>query len=118
VAAVYEDDVVFLLVPVSAPGLQGTVQPLVAAAASATATVRFDQVFVAADRELRRQSSKAWSDSQQHGVALNGFSSVGVAQRCASSRAALTWTPRWLDFGTGCSPWHQSRSPRHERKQP
>lgn len=83
VAAVYEDDVVFLLVPVSAAVLQGTVLPLAAAAASATATVRSDRVFVAADRELRRQSSKAWSDSQQHGVALNGFLSVGVARRCA-----------------------------------
>ena len=83
VAAVHEDDVVFLLVPASAPGLQATVLPLVAAAASATATVHFDRVVVAADRELRRRPSKVWSDSQQHGVALNGFLSVGVARRCA-----------------------------------
>jgi alkylation response protein AidB-like acyl-CoA dehydrogenase len=59
------------------------VLPLVAAAASATATVRFEHVFVAANRELRRVPAQAWSETQQHGVALNGFLAVGVAQRCA-----------------------------------
>jgi alkylation response protein AidB-like acyl-CoA dehydrogenase len=83
VAAAYGDEVVFLLVPATASGIDGTVLPLVAAAASATATVRFEHVFVAANRELRRVPAQAWSETQQHGVALNGFLAVGVAQRCA-----------------------------------
>lgn len=83
VAAVDGAEVAFLLVPATAPGLDAAVQPLSAAAASATATVRFDHVLVPADRELRRVPTSVWADSQQHGVALNGFLSVGVAQRCA-----------------------------------
>ena len=55
---------------------------LMAAQASSTVTVRFDDHFVSADRLTDTQSYDEWASSDSFGSSLNGFLALGVADRC------------------------------------
>ena len=83
VAAVADDgSIVSVLADVGA-GMRADPAPLVAANASATVTLTFDDVLVPADRLIDRVSAETWAANDAAGLALNGALALGVAHRAA-----------------------------------
>ena len=86
------DIIHFLLVDAAAsPRLTVGSTTLMAAQASGTATVRFDDHFVPADRLTRTQPLAEWAGGDAFGSSLNGFLALGVAQRAARLLATDRW---------------------------
>ena len=77
-----DDDVVWLIVDSNDPGIEATPLSLLAVNASSTATARFDDVRVAADRETSRFPWSEWPARDAMGLRTNGSLALGVAGRC------------------------------------
>ena len=77
-----DDDVVWLIVDASAPGIEATPLSLLAVNASATVTLRFDEVRVDTDRETSRFPWSEWPARDAMGLRTNGSLALGVAGRC------------------------------------
>lgn len=77
-----DDDVVWLLVDAPSPGMRAEPLRLLAVNASATVTIHFDDVRVAADRETSRFPWSEWPDRDAMGLRTNGSLALGVAERC------------------------------------
>jgi len=87
-----------LLDAIASPTLRVGRTTLMAAQASGTVTVRFDDHFVPADRLTRTQPLAEWAGSDAFGSSLNGFLALGVARRAAR----LLDTDRWDDDIARC----------------
>ncbi len=85
VAAVAEDGAVTTLLVDAGPGMRADPAPLVAANASATVTLTFDEVPVPADRLLDSVPAGTWAANDAAGLALNGALALGVAGRAAAA---------------------------------
>jgi len=95
----FHDVIHFLLLDaIASPTLEVGRTRLMAAQASGTVTVRFDDHFVAADRLTRTQPLGEWAGADSFGSSLNGFLALGVARRAAW----LLETDRWDDDIAGC----------------
>ena len=77
-----EDDVVWLLVDLPAEGITHEAHRLLAVNASATVTLRFDNVRVAGDRQASRFPWSEWPPRDAAGLRTNGSLALGVAARC------------------------------------
>jgi hypothetical protein len=78
-----DDDVVWLLVDASDPGLRAAPHRLVALDASATVTLHFDDVRVGPERMTSRFPWAEWPARDAMGLRGNGSMALGVAERCA-----------------------------------
>ena len=87
-----------LLDAVATPTLTVGRTTLMAAQASGTVTVRFDNHFVPAERLTRTQPLAEWAGGDAFGSSLNGFLALGVAQRAAR----LQGTDRWNEDFDQC----------------
>jgi alkylation response protein AidB-like acyl-CoA dehydrogenase len=77
-----DDDIVWLLVDMDAPGFATTPHRLLAVNASATVTLHVSGVEVPADRELSRFPYAIWPEIDAAGLRVNGSLAAGVAARC------------------------------------
>jgi len=77
-----DDEVVWLLVDASSPGLRAEPLRLLAVNASATVTLHLSGVRVAADRETSRYPWAEWPGRDAMGLRSNGSLALGVASRC------------------------------------
>ncbi len=77
-----DDEVVWLLVDAPSPGMRAEPLQLLAVNASATVTLYFDQVRVAADRQTSRFLWSEWPARDAMGLRTNGSLALGVADRC------------------------------------
>ena len=78
-----DDDVVWLLVDASDPGLRAEPHRLLGLNASATVTLHFDGVRVGSERLTSRFPWAEWPARDAMGLRGNGSVSLGVAERCA-----------------------------------
>jgi alkylation response protein AidB-like acyl-CoA dehydrogenase len=78
-----DDDVVWLLVDASDPGLRAERHRLLGLDASSTVTLHFDDVRVEADRLTSRFPWAEWPARDAMGLRGNGSMALGVAERCA-----------------------------------
>ncbi|GAA4746487.1 hypothetical protein GCM10025783_18090 [Amnibacterium soli] len=83
VAAVADDDTITTALVDVGPGMRADPAPLVAANASATVTLTFDDVAVPADRFLEAVTWETWAAADAAGLAGNGALALGVAHRAA-----------------------------------
>jgi alkylation response protein AidB-like acyl-CoA dehydrogenase len=77
-----DDDVIWLLVDEPSEGMHAEPLRLLAVNASATVTLRFDGVRVAADRQTSRFPWAEWPGRDAMGLRANGSLAIGVAERC------------------------------------
>jgi alkylation response protein AidB-like acyl-CoA dehydrogenase len=77
-----DDDVVWLLADLPSAGMRAEPLRLLAVNASATVTVHFDGVRVAADRQTSRFPWAEWPARDAMGLRTNGSLALGVAERC------------------------------------
>jgi alkylation response protein AidB-like acyl-CoA dehydrogenase len=77
-----DDEVVWLLVDASSPGLHATPLRLLAVNASATVTLRFTDVRVEPERETSRFPWTEWPTRDAMGLRTNGSLALGIAARC------------------------------------
>lgn len=78
-----DDDVVWLLVDATEPGLRAEPHHLVGLDASATVTLRFDDVRVGPERLTSRFPWSEWPARDAMGLRGNASMALGVAERCA-----------------------------------
>lgn len=90
VAAVTEDGSITTVLADVGGGLRADPAPLVAANASATVTLTFEDAFVPADRLLDTASAETWAANDVAGLGMNGALALGVAHRAASSAESAT----------------------------
>jgi alkylation response protein AidB-like acyl-CoA dehydrogenase len=83
VAAVAEDGAITTVLADVGAGMRPDPAPLVAANASATVTLAFDDVVVPADRLLDSVSAETWAANDAAGLGMNGALALGVAHRAA-----------------------------------
>ncbi|HEY5116759.1 MAG TPA: acyl-CoA dehydrogenase family protein [Nakamurella sp.] len=85
VGAVDDREVVHFFLMDAAPAATLSVRParLIAAQASSTVSMRFDNHFIPADRLGHTEPFADWSGGDAVGSALNGFLAIGIAARCA-----------------------------------
>lgn len=83
IAAVDDDGRVRTVLVDVGPGMTADPVRLVAANASATVTLAFEDVAVPADRALDAVTPDAWAAADRAGLALNGALALGVADRAA-----------------------------------
>jgi len=84
VAAVADDGAIATVLVDVGPGMRADPAPLVAANASSTVTLTFDDVAVPADRFLEAVSWETWAAADAAGLAGNGALALGVAGRAAA----------------------------------
>jgi hypothetical protein len=84
VAGVADDGSITTVLVDVGRGMRADPAPLVAANASATVTLTFDDVPVPADRRIDSVSVEAWAAADAAGLAGNGALALGVAARAAS----------------------------------
>jgi hypothetical protein len=85
VAAVAEDGSITTVLADVGGGMRADPAPLVAANASATVTLTFEDVAVPADRLIDSVPAATWAANDAAGLALNGALALGVAHRAAVS---------------------------------
>ncbi|GAA2753000.1 acyl-CoA/acyl-ACP dehydrogenase [Amnibacterium kyonggiense] len=83
IAAVDEDGSVVTLLADVGPGMRAEPAGLVAANASGTVTLAFDDVPVAEERIIERVRPESWAAADAAGLAGNGALALGVAGRAA-----------------------------------
>ena len=88
------DGTAFFLLVDAAPDPRIEVRPLelMAIQAGSTVSVTFRGLVVPADRLLHTQPADEWAAADSRGSALNGFLSMGVAERCARLLGDGHWT--------------------------
>jgi hypothetical protein len=84
IAGVADDGSITTVLVDVGPGMRADPAPLVAANASATVTLTFDDVSVPADRLLDAVSSEEWATADAAGLGGNGALALGVAGRAAA----------------------------------
>jgi alkylation response protein AidB-like acyl-CoA dehydrogenase len=84
VAAVADDGQITTVLVDVGPGMRADPAPLVAANASATVTLTFDDVPVPADRRIDSVTADTWAAADAAGLAGNGALALGVAGRAAA----------------------------------
>ena len=84
VAAVADDGAITTALLDVGPGMRADPAPLVAANASATVTLTFDDVPVPAERGIDSVSPDSWAATDAAGLAGNGALALGVAGRAAA----------------------------------
>ncbi|MBW4041735.1 MAG: acyl-CoA dehydrogenase [Acidobacteria bacterium] len=84
VAAVADDGSITTVLVDVGPGMRAEPAPLVAANASSTVTLTFDDVPVPADRRIDSVSWDTWAAADAAGLAGNGALALGVAARAAA----------------------------------